>query len=345
MKIKYILTLFLLIVLTGCSFIKPENNSNDKDNNKVKTSDALEFAKSSKGSIFQLNNKKYKLLKKYTNGSSNNQGLTMVNNKDFKTNFSYMLIEETSSKKKYLSYFGEIKNDTDVTVEFLNYVHFITDTGEQLKSEAGLNSGPLAKNYHAKTKGKGFSMVPIDYQDNLPKEIAVTIEPPHDNHSMSPYGNEIYLKLSENGEKLKSKIKPLVTVSNENKTLNEKTTNSKISSKNYKMDKSENDDELSEEVLIPPSEYNYFVDEYNKLVTPDKQMNHVTRDVTIKEYDDIYYRWEKVHEQKMAQEEAEFQRQMREEDAEFERQMKKEQAKMDREDTELERQLEEDSSY
>ncbi|NHM74574.1 hypothetical protein G8Y85_03920 [Staphylococcus sp. 11007852] len=73
MKIKYILTLFLLIVLTGCSFIKPENNSNDKDNNKVKTSDALEFAKSSKGSIFQLNNKKYKLLKKYTNGSSNNQ--------------------------------------------------------------------------------------------------------------------------------------------------------------------------------------------------------------------------------------------------------------------------------
>ncbi|WP_157950561.1 lipoprotein, partial [Staphylococcus agnetis] len=25
MKIKYILTLFLLIVLTGCSFIKPEN--------------------------------------------------------------------------------------------------------------------------------------------------------------------------------------------------------------------------------------------------------------------------------------------------------------------------------
>ncbi|MEL0537425.1 DUF4352 domain-containing protein [Staphylococcus debuckii] len=110
---------------------------------------------------------------------------------------------------------------------------------------------------------------------------------------------------------------------------------------NAKADKS--DDE--KDYPYTADEYNALVDEYNAL-TDGEKMNHVTRGVTNKEYNDLAARVEKLYEELGAEYEKEYQKQLDQEEAERQKQSdqeeaewKKEQERLDKEfDAEMKRQ-------
>ncbi|MEX6126046.1 hypothetical protein AB6F97_08610 [Staphylococcus arlettae] len=118
----------------------------------------------------------------------------------FDFNFSYMLIQDVSTDEKYLAYFGEIINNTDKKLEFLNKVDFVTDTGEQLTPEFGIGTGALNEDLSSGSKTKGFHKVKLDYDDEIPKQIGVTIDKVDDNENMEHFGDVQKLQLSTDGK-------------------------------------------------------------------------------------------------------------------------------------------------
>ncbi|UXU51515.1 hypothetical protein [Staphylococcus arlettae] len=118
----------------------------------------------------------------------------------FDFNFSYMLIQDVSTEEKYLAYFGEIVNNTDKKLEFLNKVKFVTDTGEQLTPEFGIGTGALNEDLSSGSKTKGFHKVKLDYDDEIPKQIGVTIDKVDDNENMEHFGDVQKLQLSTDGK-------------------------------------------------------------------------------------------------------------------------------------------------
>ena len=97
---------------------------------------------------------------------------------------------------------------------------------------------------------------------------------------------------------------------------------------------SKNDDSESKDYPYTADEYNALVDEYNAL-TDGEKMNHVTRGVTNKEYNDLAARVDKLYEQLGAEYEKEYQKQLEKEEAEWQ----KEQDRLDKEfDAEMKRQ-------
>ncbi|WP_114604335.1 DUF4352 domain-containing protein [Staphylococcus sp. EZ-P03] len=90
----------------------------------------------------------------------------------------------------------------------------------------------------------------------------------------------------------------------------------------------------SEDYPYTAEEYNALVDEYNAL-TDGEKMNHVTRGVTNKEYNDLAARVEKLYEALGEEWEKEYQKQLDREEAEWQ----KEQDRLDKEfDAEMKRQ-------
>lgn len=45
-------------------------------------------------------------------------GITSTNTKDFKTEFSYLLVENSKAHEHYLGYFGEVINETTIPIKF-----------------------------------------------------------------------------------------------------------------------------------------------------------------------------------------------------------------------------------
>lgn len=111
-----------------------------------------------------------------------------------------MLIQDVSTEEKYLAYFGEIVNNTDKKLEFLNKVKFVTDTGEQLTPEFGIGTGTLNEDLSSGSKTKGFHKVKLDYDDEIPKQIGVTIDKVDDNENMEHFGDVQKLQLSTDGK-------------------------------------------------------------------------------------------------------------------------------------------------
>lgn len=98
--------------------------------------------------------------------------------------------------------------------------------------------------------------------------------------------------------------------------------------------KDDDSDSDSKDYPYTADEYNALVDEYNAL-TDGEKMNHVTRGVTNKEYNDLAARVEKLYEELGAEYEKEYQKQLDQEEAEWQ----KEQDRLDKEfDAEMKRQ-------
>ncbi|EGQ3524339.1 hypothetical protein KNE01_001937 [Staphylococcus pseudintermedius] len=318
MKFKYLSVILLTsaVTLTACNQNESNDNQTKTESNETKdTTDALKFAQSKKGTIFtDENGVQYKMLKKYTNNDSDKNGMTQKDNNGFKFSFSYMLLENTETKEKSLAYFGEIKNDSDKALEFLNYIHFVTDTGEQLKPDAGLNSGPLAKEYNANSKGKGYVIVPLNYQeDKAPKEIGVTIEQPADNATLSYYGDELRFNLADDGKPKNDNVTPIVSTTAENQEKENNSSDGNLSSDiddsdstSEELDSNNKTDEYSvEEELYPADEYNEIVDRYNELVADNEKMDYVNRDVNLEEYNEMIDRYNAVIDEQSKDEESE----------------------------------------
>lgn len=229
MKKIVILFMILVIFISGCSNIESDKEQSSKTketssekqrkattstDNKKLIEDPIEFAESKNGSIFfdKEKGKSFELVDKYTNKSSDKSGLTQTDNNGFKTNFTYMLVKDYDTKELSLAFFGEIKNETDKSLEYLNYVDFTTDTGEQIKPESGLlaHNNNLVKEYKPGAKSKGYSHVALKYQNEKPKQIDVIVSAPANNVNQNHYGKDIQLSLSINGnskENNTSKIK------------------------------------------------------------------------------------------------------------------------------------------
>lgn len=218
MKKIVILFMILVIFISGCSNIESDKEQSSKTketssekqrkatnstDNKKLIEDPIEFAESKNGSIFfdKEKGKSFELVDKYTNKSSDKSGLTQTDNNGFKTNFTYMLVKDYDTKELSLAFFGEIKNETDKNLEYLNYVDFTTDTGEQIKPESGLlaHNNNLVKEYKPGAKSKGYSHVALKYQNEKPKQIDVIVSAPANNVNQNHYGKDIQLSLSING--------------------------------------------------------------------------------------------------------------------------------------------------
>ncbi|VED59174.1 DUF4352 domain-containing protein [Staphylococcus simulans] len=84
-----------------------------------------------------------------------------------------------------------------------------------------------------------------------------------------------------------------------------------------KKDKTKAEDD-SEDYPYTAEEYNALVDEYNAL-TDGERMNHVTRGVTNKEYNDLAARIDKLYDELEAEWDKEYQKQLEREDAEWQK--------------------------
>lgn len=208
MKKATILLVSNFLLLSACdnqekgitqSDIDELDKKEEKQNEKIH--DPLKFAKADKNEIFVSDEGmgEFKMLKKYTNSNSDKNDVTPVSNNGFDFNFSYMLIQDVSTEEKYFAYFGEIVNNTDKKLEFLNKVDFVTDTGEQLSPEFGIGTGELNKDLSSDSKTKGFHKVKLEYDDEIPKQIGVTIDKVDDNENMEHYGDVQKLQLSTDG--------------------------------------------------------------------------------------------------------------------------------------------------
>lgn len=208
MKKATILLVSSFLLLSACSNqekgitqsdIDELDKKEEKQNEKIH--DPLKFAKADKNEIFVSDEGmgEFKMLRKYTNSNSDKNGITPVSNNGFDFNFSYMLIQDVSTDEKYLAYFGEIINNTDKKLEFLNKVDFVTDTGEQLTPEFGIGTGALNEDLSSGSKTKGLHKVKLEY-DEIPKQIGVSIDKVDDNENMKHYGDVQKLQLSTDGK-------------------------------------------------------------------------------------------------------------------------------------------------
>lgn len=218
MKKATILIISSFLLLSACgnqekgisqSDIDELDKKEEKQNEKIH--DPLKFAKADKNEIFISDEGmgEFKMLKKYTNSNSDKNGITPISNNGFDFNFSYMLIQDVSTEEKYLAYFGEIVNNADKRLEFLNKVKFVTDTGEQLTPEFGIGTGALNEDLTSGSKVKGFHKVKLEYADDIPKQIGVSIDKVDDNENMEHYGEVQKLQLSTDGTPKENIAKPI----------------------------------------------------------------------------------------------------------------------------------------
>lgn len=178
-------------------YLKLNSDSNKAVNSTV-TSDPLEFI--NKDQLIFENGEtgdSLKILKIFKNENTDENGFNEIDNNGFISNLAFVLVEDTNTGEKSLGYFGENINKTDKHIHFLGSVEFTTDTGEQIQPDGGVfeTNNKLIKEYNPNVKSKGYGIVKLDYQKEIPKSIEVKISQPQNNDDTNYWGQDITLNL------------------------------------------------------------------------------------------------------------------------------------------------------
>lgn len=160
------------------------------------TTDPIEFIENNGILVDIDNNMSYEIVKVFRTDQSNKYGFNKIDNNNFVYNLAFALVKNTDTGELYLGYFGENVNNTDKNIEFLGYITFTTDTGQQVAPESGAmaTSNKLIKEYNPGVKSKGYGIVPLEYQNEIPNSIKVTIDQPHNNDNTDTWGEDITIK-------------------------------------------------------------------------------------------------------------------------------------------------------
>jgi len=188
-KIIIVLLIFL-ISLAGCSYTK---------NSKTEMTDPMSFAKSKLGSTFYSKNDdtSYKLLQKFTNDHSTPNGITSTNTKDFKTEFSYLLVENTKTHEHYLGYFGDVINETTTPIKFTGDVKITIEKNKVLNMA---KNNLLVDELDAGTKKRGYALIKLDAKKQF-KRIEIEINKPLDTYHQQEYGKKVRITLHDKHKK------------------------------------------------------------------------------------------------------------------------------------------------
>ncbi|PKD98579.1 hypothetical protein [Macrococcoides caseolyticum] len=178
-----------------------ENDIEYKEFEKIKksdnyTTDPIKFIENNGILVDIDNNMSYEIVKVFRSEQSNKYGFNKIDNNNFVYNLAFALVKNTDTGELYLGYFGENVNNTDKNIEFLGYITFTTDTGQQVAPESGAmaTSNKLIKEYNPGVKSKGYGIVPLEYQNEIPDSIKVTIDQPHNNDDTDTWGEDITIK-------------------------------------------------------------------------------------------------------------------------------------------------------
>ncbi|MDW4409666.1 hypothetical protein [Staphylococcus saprophyticus] len=184
MKKTIVIILILLIGLAGYSYTK---------SSKKQMIDPLIFAKAEIGNTFysKNNDTTYKSVQKYTNNHSSKTGITSTNNKTFRTAFSYLLIENTKTHDLYLGYFGDVINETPVSIKYTGDVKIILDKKTKLNMP---KSTTLVDELDSGTKKRGYAFTKLDSQKQ-PKQIEIVLNKPINTYDQQNYGKNIHISL------------------------------------------------------------------------------------------------------------------------------------------------------
>ncbi|TDL40598.1 hypothetical protein EVU91_01520 [Macrococcoides bohemicum] len=162
------------------------------------TEDPIEFVKNGKSQLVNHESgDNLKIVKVFKNENTDENGFNEIDNNGFISNLAFVLVEDSNTGEKSLGYFGENINKTDKHIHFLGSVEFTTDTGEQIQPDGGVfeTNNKLIKEYNPNVKSKGYGIVKLDYQNEIPKSIEVKISQPQNNDDTNYWGQDITLSL------------------------------------------------------------------------------------------------------------------------------------------------------
>ncbi|WP_436861826.1 hypothetical protein [Staphylococcus caeli] len=190
MKKTIIILFIFLISVAGCSYT---------GSSKKQISDPMSFAKARLGSTFysKNDNTTYKSIQKFTNNNTTPDGITSTDNKNFKTKFSYLVVENTKTHERYLGYFGDIINETPNPIKFTGDVKIIIGKNTVLDMPKPTS---LVDELDVGTKKRGYALTKLDSKKQL-KHIEIEINKPLDTYHQQDYSEKVEITLYDKHKK------------------------------------------------------------------------------------------------------------------------------------------------
>lgn len=137
------------------------------------TDDVTEFITENDKNTYVNEDSVYEIVERYEYENADENGVSHFDLDGYKKDIAVLLVEDDYGDR-YLAYGGTHTNDTESKLDYNGGVEFVTDTGEQVKSDFGIGvENELIETYHPGVERTDITFVYLEKADETPQSITM----------------------------------------------------------------------------------------------------------------------------------------------------------------------------